>query len=231
VPDQLKRLKPINDLSYTYRRHYIDEFFFHHIPEIPQDSRVLDLGGHKKKKRGNFNIDDYNFRVVYANLSVNKEANVVNDAAYLPFCNDSFNAVICAELLEHIFNPRIVLSEIFRVLPKDGLLLMTVPFLYRIHADPYDFGRYTDIFWLTLMKEVGFNEIRIEKQGFYFSVLSDFIKQYIVEHPSAPIIGRIYHEAIKLIIYRLMKLEQKPSMQENRFVQSFTTGFGIVTRK
>ena len=231
MPNKLHLLDPSNDLSYTYRRKYIDNFFYHYVPEIPPNSLVLDLGGQKIIKRGKFNINEFNLHVVCANLSVSKGTDVINDAISLPFMEESFDAVICAELLEHVFKPELVLREIYRVLKIEGKLLVTVPFLYRIHADPDDFGRYTNTFWWLVLNEVGYRDIKIEKQGFYYSVLADFIKQYVVEHPSPPILGRIYNQAVKLIIKRMIAAEQKTMSPDNSFLQSFTTGFGIITKK
>ena len=45
----------------------------------------------------------------------------------LPFANDSFDRVICSEVLEHIPDYRGVLREIDRVLTSNGLLAISVP--------------------------------------------------------------------------------------------------------
>jgi SAM-dependent methyltransferase len=50
----------------------------------------------------------------------------------LPFHNNVFDAVICGELLEHVIIPDIVLSEIKRVLKKDGKFIGSVPLVYHL---------------------------------------------------------------------------------------------------
>ncbi|MEY4457260.1 MAG: hypothetical protein RLY15_1524 [Bacteroidota bacterium] len=45
----------------------------------------------------------------------------------LPFKNNEFDIVTMLAVLEHLENPAAVLSEIQRVLKKDGLLILTVP--------------------------------------------------------------------------------------------------------
>jgi SAM-dependent methyltransferase len=52
---------------------------------------------------------------------------VVADGADLPFPNDSFDVVICSEILEHVPDLDAVLSEISRVLVKGGRLYATMP--------------------------------------------------------------------------------------------------------
>lgn len=48
---------------------------------------------------------------------------VQGDAYHLPFANDSFDAVIAFDFLEHVSNPQAILSEISRVLKPGGQLL------------------------------------------------------------------------------------------------------------
>ncbi len=45
----------------------------------------------------------------------------------LPFKNDEFEVVTLIAVLEHLDNPKEVLSEIQRVLKKDGVLILTTP--------------------------------------------------------------------------------------------------------
>lgn len=49
------------------------------------------------------------------------------DALALPFADNSFDKVICSEVLEHIPDYQGVLAEINRVLKPDGLLAVSVP--------------------------------------------------------------------------------------------------------
>lgn len=52
---------------------------------------------------------------------------LVADAERLPFKNESYDAVFCLEVLEHVFSPKKVLGEIKRVLKKDGYAVLLVP--------------------------------------------------------------------------------------------------------
>lgn len=66
----------------------------------------------------------------YKNLKL-----ICSDAHSLPFSNGSFDVIICAEVLEHVENPKKVLKEIKRVLSKDGIAIIemdTGNFLFRL---------------------------------------------------------------------------------------------------
>lgn len=59
----------------------------------------------------------------------------------LPFCNGCFDAVVLAEVIEHLIDDVVALWEIRRVLKDEGILALTVPFYHddaeyhvRIHS-------------------------------------------------------------------------------------------------
>ncbi len=68
---------------------------------------------------------------------------VFGDAGALPFPDDSVDAVLLLEVLEHLPDPRAALGEIARVLKPGGTLLLTMPFPYPVHDAPHDYQRYT----------------------------------------------------------------------------------------
>ena len=220
-------------LDYTLRRYFVDLFHTEQTQALPEGSRVLDLGGNKVNKRGQFNIENYGLHVIYANLSTEKHPNVQSDAALLPFADGCFDVVICSELLEHVQAPPQVLREAHRILRRGGILLICAPFLYRIHGDPYDFGRYTDYYWQTHLTETGFTDINIEKQGLFWSVLVDMIRAWWYELYKADKL-RFTKIAIHLLARAKRSAVKWDALQETQsdsFFSSFTTGFGIRAQK
>jgi SAM-dependent methyltransferase len=218
--------------AYSLRRYFVDQFFFGQMDSLPEGSRILDIGGHKIRKRGQFDIEQYNLPVIYMNLTRDRLPDVQADAFNVPLASGSFDVIICAELLEHVSNPGSVLIEAHRLLRTGGTLLICAPFLYRIHSDPKDFGRYTDYYWQTTLEQIGFQVTKIERQGLFFVVIMDFVKQYAAEarwHKR-----RLYRPLVwtlNLAQHWALGMEQKPKVQQHPFFQSFTTGFGIRGRK
>ena len=49
------------------------------------------------------------------------------DVQNLPFADNSFDLVICNHVLEHVFDEKKAMRELFRVLAKDGIAILQVP--------------------------------------------------------------------------------------------------------
>ncbi len=217
----------IASLDYSVRRYFVDEFHFRHISSLARGSTVLDLGGNKIRKRGGFDIGRYGLKVIYANLSTEKQPDAQADGGRVPFADECFDVVICAEVLEHVWEPESVLKNIFRVLKPSGRVFITTPFMYRVHGDPQDFYRYTDYYWHCALQEIGFRSIVVERQGLFFSVMADILKQYIAEIGLGRPFGRIARGLAPRVQRWALKRERDRHVQSSPFFRSFTTGYGI----
>lgn len=71
------------------------------------------------------------------------QPDVFGDAASLPFSNNSVDAVLLLDVLEHLPDPAAALKEIQRILMPGGRLIVKVPCLYPVHDAPRDYQRWT----------------------------------------------------------------------------------------
>lgn len=115
-----------------------------------QGERVLDIGFagtkgypavHKlirEENRGSFVAGvDINSKLVLEHKVPNSS---VADAYQLPFQAGSFDIVVLGEVVEHVYEPRLMLKEIHRVLTAHGKLVLTTP-------SPYDLWNWLK-YWL-----------------------------------------------------------------------------------
>jgi SAM-dependent methyltransferase len=110
------------------------------------EGRILDIGSGRqvlcrylKTSTAYFSLDSQETGLEWYNA----KPSTFGDAEKLPFNNGSFDTVVLLEVLEHLPNPIIALQEAQRVLKKDGLLVLSTPFLYPIHDAPRDYQRWT----------------------------------------------------------------------------------------
>jgi SAM-dependent methyltransferase len=70
-------------------------------------------------------------------------ADVVYAGDRMPFEDASFDTVLSNQVLEHVPDPRALWADMVRVLRPGGRLIVTVPFSFRLHAEPHDYWRFT----------------------------------------------------------------------------------------
>ena len=164
----------------SFRRYQIDCFL--NSSEKMLFGRVLDIGGKKKGKRGTFKPpirDGLSF--TYLNNSPITKPDILADAHDIPCEDESFECVLICELLEHVRHPEVVLGEAFRSLKSGGVIVGTVPFLFKVHADPFDYQRWTSLKVEAALQEVGFSQIRISPMGGVVGVIFDLLRGVLVD--------------------------------------------------
>lgn len=101
------------------------------------------------------------------------------DGNIIPFERASFDVVFSSEVFEHIFELENTLNQINKILKTNGLLLITVPFVWDEHEVPFDYGRYTSFGIRYLLEKNGFTVIRQAKIGTAIEVIFQLILSYV----------------------------------------------------
>ena len=91
----------------------------------------------------------------------------------LPFENATFDTIILSDVLEHVYNPSHLFDEMKRILKENGIIIMNVPYCYQIHEQPFDYYRYTEYFYRSIIREKGLSLLLIEEIGGIVETMSD----------------------------------------------------------
>jgi SAM-dependent methyltransferase len=86
-------------------------------------------------------------------------------AHQIPLPDQSLEAIICTEVLEHVPNPLEVWKEFHRLLRPGGKVLLTTPMSWPGHEEPFDFYRYPEFGLRMLARESGFEVMRLIPRG------------------------------------------------------------------
>jgi SAM-dependent methyltransferase len=142
--------------------------------------RVLDVGG--ARQRGAFRRPA-GARWVVADIEHGFRPDVGADVQALPFRDAVFDAIKATELLEHVPDVARALGECRRVLRPGGHLVITAPFLERLHGDPGDYSRYTRSMWERLLAAADLKPVTIDEQGGYFTHLAGLLRFLVLRAP------------------------------------------------
>src|SRR4051794_14117655 len=127
---------------------------------IPPRGRILDYGCADIPYRGFFPSDA---EYVAADLRGNPNATLtLNADGTIPCPDDSFDAVLSTQVLEHVDDPALYLSECFRALRPGGRLLLSTHGVFIYHPDPDDYWRWTCSGLRRVVGEAGLDVERFE---------------------------------------------------------------------
>jgi len=90
---------------------------------------------------------------------------VICPATDLKFDDNSFDSILCTQVLEHVYDHHTMIKEVYRVLKPGGHILLTVPFAWEKHEEPYDFFRFTPYALKELFEEAGLSIDYIKPNG------------------------------------------------------------------
>lgn len=103
----------------------------------------------------------------YEGLEIDQERNRPNprvshfyDGNAFPLDDESYAGILCSQVLEHSFTPERLLAECHRVLRPGGALLLTIPFFWPEHEQPWDSQRFTRFGLRQRLEATGF---RVER--------------------------------------------------------------------
>jgi SAM-dependent methyltransferase len=141
---------------------------------------LLDIGCGNKPYSSLFKVDLYiGLDIDSENSRKRAKADKFYDGSVFPFADRSFDSALCNQVLEHVFNPEEFISEIARVLKPGGKLLLTVPFVWDEHEQPYDYARYTSYGLQSLLEKHGLRILEHEKLAADAAIIFQLINAYL----------------------------------------------------
>lgn len=172
---------------------FVNPFYFarkglhrHIVALAPKvHGKILDVGCGTKPYQMYFDVKEY---IGLEIEGKKKNADRYYDGKIIPFANESFDSVITSQVLEHVFNPDGFLLEINRVLKPGGVLLLTVPFVWDEHEQPFDYARYSSFGLCHLLENHGFeiSEHRksMDDARIIFQMINAYIYKKTITHNS-----------------------------------------------
>jgi uncharacterized protein YbaR (Trm112 family) len=151
---KVKRFIPSININLKSQENF--QTFFLSLPD--KKPKLLIVGGALAGSGLDFDKIPSGITFVESDVAFGTRTNLICDAHDLPFQNETFDGVIIQFVLEHILEPNRCVTEIYRILKKDGLVYADTPFMQQVHAGRYDFLRFSHLGHRRLFRN--FSEIK-----------------------------------------------------------------------
>jgi ubiquinone/menaquinone biosynthesis C-methylase UbiE len=212
------------------------------LKSIPNGFRILDAGaGEQQFKKycthlnyvsqdfAQYKPDDLKSGLQMAEWDYGT-LDIISDIASIPEPDNSFDAIMCTEVFEHIINPREAITEFKRLLKPGGILIITAPFCSLTHFAPYHFYTgFNRYFYETALKDNGFDIEEITENGNFF----EFLAQELNRVPS---MGKFYSNSKTTFIEKIaarivLKMLQRFSDKNKNSEELLCFGLHVVAKK
>lgn len=160
------------------------------LAEIPAGSRILDAGAGERQYEKfcshlNYVAQDfgqYDGKGDGAGLQRGAwdqtSLDIVSDVVAIPEADESFDAVMCIEVFEHLPQPVEAIREFSRLLRRGGYLIITAPFCSLTHFAPYHFCTgFSRYFYEHHLALHGFDVVDLQANGNYFEYLGQELQR------------------------------------------------------
>ncbi len=143
------------EVSEWKHRNHQRELFLSEVLNLQGD--VLEIGpGYGRvldKAKNKMNIIGLELSENLTNILKSKGLKVIQgNALEMPFKDSSFDAVVCEEVIEHVKEQDVFLKEIFRVVKREGLVIIVTPNKWIYRALMYISNIKNGVFKLELLK-------------------------------------------------------------------------------
>lgn len=153
--------------------------------------RCLDVGAQARQSRYCHSIAVNE----YVSLDINPKYNpdIVASVEQIPVPDESFDSILCSQMLDDVSHPAKALSEFHRILKKGGHIIISVPMIF-IFSD-VDLWRFTPKGLRLLLEEARFEVVQEECLGGLFAarnqLLGKFIKNKLALHKRGRVVRGI----------------------------------------
>ena len=155
---------------------------------------------------------------------------IVSDITDIPEADNSFDAVLCVEVMEHLPDPVAALRELTRLLKSDGVMILTAPICSLTHYAPYfyqtGYSRYFYEYWFPIL---GYEIVDMQWNGNYFQYLAQELRRLpsIGARYASGSISPIERKSIRIVLNFLKRFSENDQGSE----QLLAYGLHILARK
>ena len=166
---------------------------------------IIEFGASDEIEKNFCNSKLKNCKISYSNINPsNKE--FLNIDLKKDFLIDlKYDYIIIFNVLEHLLDPNLALRNLSKICKKNGKIIGSTPFLFRVHGAPKDYSRFTKDHLIELLKSSNFKDIEIIELGTgpflaCISLLRSYLKYIPIFYQLLVLFALVFDKLIKLFI-------------------------------
>lgn len=210
------------------------------LSQLPKGLRILDAGAGELRYKpycehltyvsqdfGQYNGKG-NSKGLQTGVWDNTKLDIISDITSIPEKDNSFDAIMCIEVFEHLPDPISAIKEFSRLLKSGGKLIITAPFASITHFAPYHYySGFNTYFYEKHLSNYGFKLDIIENNGTYFEFLAQEIRQRI-PNPYSTTKVFVWDKMVKYLFLLLLKRLNKRQTNSDEII---CFGYNILATK
>ena len=168
------------------------------------EGEIIEFGASDETHK-NFCYNLKNFKITYSNINSSNKEFLKIDLQKENSINTKYDFVVIFNVLEHLLKPNLAFKNLSKFLKKNGKIIGSTPFIFRVHGAPKDYSRFTKDHLIELLKSNNFENIQIFELGTgpflaCISLLRSYLKYLPIFYQLLVFLSLVIDKLIKLII-------------------------------
>ena len=166
---------------------------------------VIEFGASSEIYKNFCNTNSENYNITYSNIDSSNKEFLNIDLQKDNSIDIKYDFAVIFNVLEHVLNPNLAIKNLSKILKKNGKIIGSTPFIFRIHGAPKDYSRFTKDHLIELLKLNDFENIQIIELGTgpflaCISLLRSYLKYLPIFYQLLVFLSLVIDKLIKLII-------------------------------
>ena len=184
----------------------VQKWIRHKLSALAPELKILDVGAGQCQFKGSCTHLEYEAQdfCKYNGLEEGKwdydDIDIKSDICDIPKPDNWYNAILCSDVLEHIYDPIKAVNEMYRLLKVGGVLLISTPFACMANQQPYFYSSGLHLNWYKKTFKNKFTIKELHYDGNWFTQVIQELERF----KTSPI-QKYVNVEIQLDIYAIDK--------------------------
>lgn len=154
------------------------------------------------------------------------------EANAIPLENEIFDTLFSTQTIEHVEDHQGLVNEAFRLLKKEGYFILSGPFYWYLHEEPYDFFRYTKHGFKYILEKAGFEIVEIKENGGAWATLGLIINHtFGFNNPNANKVAKGIKYVFKKLKFAILVNRVFSYLDKKDFNPINTINYVVIAKK